>query len=134
MQALSLPRGTPTTPHHQHNNTALPTQHHGTNPTIHFNNTDNIEARPAKRLTQPSNGKPLLIQNKNNSTSTPPSYSKSQKQNPILDHRQIKARISKAQSRATYREKTHGVGNQHPLSDYWHDIFSFISPNGTSPQ
>ena len=133
MQALPLPRGTSTTPHHQRNNTIILTQHHDTNPTIPLNNIYDIQTRPAKRLTQPSNDKPLATQNKISHVTTPPSYNKSHKQGLILYRRQIKARISKTKRRATRRKKTHRVTKQHPLLDYWPGISPQSPPLALHP-
>jgi hypothetical protein len=89
---------------HRITNTITPPYHY-IHLTMPIDSLEDKQAHPAKRLTKPSNDKPLATQTKKKKKkkTSPPSYIKPRKQGPILDHRQVKARISKAKRRAKLR-------------------------------
>jgi len=123
MQALSLPRRKLPTPHHQHNSTISLPQPDDTHPTILVNKFDDKQVSPAKKLTtRTQTTKPKTTTHLNYTTTAALLAPKTHKQCPVLDHRQLKARLANARRRATQKDKLQSTTKQHPLSDYWSDI------------
>jgi len=133
VQARSLPIGALFAPYHQHSDSFPLTQPYMANRMTLISHHDSSHSTPFKEPTQTTTDKSLPTQLSNNSTSTLPPINKPRKLGPILDHKQLKARIAITSRTSTYRDKLYHSTKQHPLSHCWSDIIPHSLPVALNP-